>query len=399
MNASCLPLPRASGRSLHRFFGLAGVIGAFCLRSLTAEITPPPVRTGTGFSYQHDQVTRQPWSIHIARFSRSRTNFLFRTTLAADSAIGLATVSEQMAHLPRTLGRAMVAVNGDYFVRDGAYRGDPEGLLIVDGEVISAPSAKSCFWLDPSGEPHITNVISGFTVTLPGGETLPIGLNEELTDERPVLYSAAMGSSTHTGSSREFVLERDEEKNWLPLRTGGEYFARVREVRDRGDSPLGTNTVILAVPHALDRRVTGLTPGTTLRIALRTMPDLTGVRTAIGGGPALLHDGKRAAYRSEAVRHPRTALGWNKEDFFLVQVDGRQPSLSVGMTLPELSDYLLKLGCQEALNLDGGGSSTMWIDGQVMNNPCEGAERPTGTALVVLMTHDSRATRTNALPR
>lgn len=364
-----------------------------------ADTTPPPVRTGTGFSYQHDQVTKQPWSVHIARFSRARTNFLFRTTLAAEPAIGLATVSEQMARLPRTLGRPMVAVNGDYFIRDGAYRGDPEGVLIVDGEVVSAPNAKSCFWLDPAGLPHITNVVSGFAVTLPGGEIVPVGLNEELTDDRPILYSAAMGSSTHTSSGREYILDRDGDKNWLPLLMGGDYFARVREVRERGDTSLSSGTLVLAVPHTLERRLTGLSLGATLKITLRTVPDLTGVRMAIGGGPALIHDGKRAAYRSEAVRHPRTALGWNKDDFFLIQVDGRQPNLSVGMTLPELTDYLLKLGCLEALNLDGGGSSTMWIDGQVMNNPCEGAERPTGTALVVLMTHDPRSSRTNAVPR
>lgn len=70
---------------------------------------------------------------------------------------------------------------------------------------------------------------------------------------------------------------------------------------------------------------------------------------------------------------------------FLMQVDGRQPSVSVGMTLSELTRYLLDLGCTEALNLDGGGSSTLWVLGQVLNNPCERAERPTGNALVITL--------------
>ena len=378
-----------------------GLLAGLANGRLTADTNAPlpAPRLGTGFSYQHDQIPKQPWSIHIARFNRSRTNFLIRTTLAGEATIGLATVSEQIGHLPRTLGRPLAAVNGDYFVRDGAYRGDPEGLLILEGEVVSAPSPKSCFWIDPAGEPHITNVISGFTVTLPGGEALPVGLNEEPTEEKAILYSPAIGASTHTSVVREYLLERDGERNWLPLRMGGEFFARVREIRERGDSPVAAGTLVLAVPHALERRLTGVLPGATLRINLTTVPDLKGVRTAIGGGPALIHDGKRTTYRSEAVRHPRTALGWNHDDFFLVQVDGRQPSLSVGMTLPELTDYLLKLGCLEALNLDGGGSSTLWVDGQVMNNPCEGSERPTGTTLVVVLTQDGRAARTNAPPR
>jgi hypothetical protein len=68
-------------------------------------------------------------------------------------------------------------------------------------------------------------------------------------------------------------------------------------------------------------------------------------------------------------RHPRTAIGWNQDHVFLVQVDGRQSGLSVGMTFPELAKYFLKLGCRDAINLDGGGSATMWVLGQVMNSP------------------------------
>jgi exopolysaccharide biosynthesis protein len=54
------------------------------------------------------------------------------------------------------------------------------------------------------------------------------------------------------------------------------------------------------------------------------------------------------------------------------------------MSLPELAAYMLKLGCRQALNLDGGGSSTFWIHGQVMNSPCYGKERPMANALVLV---------------
>jgi exopolysaccharide biosynthesis protein len=54
------------------------------------------------------------------------------------------------------------------------------------------------------------------------------------------------------------------------------------------------------------------------------------------------------------------------------------------MTFPELAEYLVKLGCDEAMNLDGGGSSTIWAFGQVMNSPCYGHERDTANALVVI---------------
>jgi exopolysaccharide biosynthesis protein len=54
------------------------------------------------------------------------------------------------------------------------------------------------------------------------------------------------------------------------------------------------------------------------------------------------------------------------------------------MTFEELSAYLLKIGCTDAMCLDGGGSSTLWVAGQVMNNPCEGAERGAANGLAVI---------------
>ncbi len=82
-------------------------------------------------------------------------------------------------------------------------------------------------------------------------------------------------------------------------------------------------------------------------------------------------------------RHPRTAIGWSDREFFFIEVDGRQAS-SVGMTLDELASYCSKLGCREAMNLDGGGSATLWFDGEVRNNPCDGQERPIANSLVLI---------------
>jgi exopolysaccharide biosynthesis protein len=64
-------------------------------------------------------------------------------------------------------------------------------------------------------------------------------------------------------------------------------------------------------------------------------------------------------------------------------VDGRQKGVSEGMTLKELAAYLVELGCQEAMNLDGGGSATIWYDGKVRNHPCDGYEREVANSLIV----------------
>jgi exopolysaccharide biosynthesis protein len=84
-------------------------------------------------------------------------------------------------------------------------------------------------------------------------------------------------------------------------------------------------------------------------------------------------------------RHPRTAIGWRADGtLVLVVVDGRQPRISVGMTINELAHLMLDLGCVEAINLDGGGSSTMVIRNKIVNNPSDSTgERPVSDALLI----------------
>jgi exopolysaccharide biosynthesis protein len=89
-------------------------------------------------------------------------------------------------------------------------------------------------------------------------------------------------------------------------------------------------------------------------------------------------------FSSMLERHPRSAIGWNKTHFYMVQVDGRQPGLSIGMTLEELGGYMANLGCEQAMNLDGGGSATFWCKGSIRNSPCDGRERPIANALAIV---------------
>ena len=72
------------------------------------------------------------------------------------------------------------------------------------------------------------------------------------------------------------------------------------------------------------------------------------------------------------MRHPRTAVAKLKDGkFLMITVDGRQPGVSVGMNLRELAEYLHSLGATDAMNLDGGGSTTMYVDGKLVNSPSD----------------------------
>jgi len=337
-----------------------------------------------GFSYHRDDIPQGPWSVHVVKVDRSSREVELHTALGKSAGFGLAPLSDQVKALPAGIGRPLAAINGDYYRDEGVYAGDPKGLQIMRGEMVSGPCGWTCFWIDAVGNPQMTNVVSRFEVVWPSGEKMPFGLNEERTRNMAVLYTVVVGSSTHTSKGQDLILERHGTNSWLPLRAGQTYIARVKEVRENGDAPLTPSTMVLSIGPQIVSRMPPTQPGAVLQLSTATTPNLEGVTTAIGGGPAIVRDGKAIARNEINVRNPRAAVGWNRDAVYLVEVDGRQRFLSVGMTTQELSDYMIGLGCDSAMSLDGGGSATCWVYGQVMNRPSEGFERPMANSLVLV---------------
>ncbi len=118
-------------------------------------------------------------------------------------------------------------------------------------------------------------------------------------------------------------------------------------------------------------------------IEIKTNPKWENVQHIISGGPYLLKDNQifidMTAQKLQSIggRNPRTAIGYTEDnDLILVAVDGREGS-SVGLTLVELAKFMKSLGCTNAINLDGGGSTVMYVKGQIVNHP----HQPGGIAL------------------
>jgi hypothetical protein len=369
--------PANSGR-------LTGILFAFVLAgSAGAQAeTNSPARPERGLSYGHDTAIEPPRSVHVVKLDRARRNFAFGSTLGGGDVIGLNTLSDQLKALPTDWGTPVAALNADFYNDERNYVGDPRDLQIHRGELLSGPTGHACLWFDAAGNPHATNVTGQFQVTLPSGEAAAFGLNELRPHDGAVLYSAANGTATRTKGGREIVLEPVAGQPWLPLRIGQTFRARIREVRETGNTPLSRDSLVLSLGYKLAARTPSPSVGAELTLSTATLPDLAGVTTALGGGPKLVTGGKAWTWSGLQFRHPRSAIGWNRDDIFLVVVDGRQ-STSAGMTFPELAAYLVKLGCEEALNFDGGGSTTMWLLGQVVNQPSEGQERPGANSLVL----------------
>jgi len=109
----------------------------------------------------------------------------------------------------------------------------------------------------------------------------------------------------------------------------------------------------------------------------------------VAGNVLLVRDGEIVSHEKNTVRHPRTVVGLNKEAtrMVLLVVDGRKPGVALGMSYDELATEMMRLGCSEALNLDGGGSSVLAVrdsaknEFKILNEPTDGRERAVANVL------------------
>ncbi|MBP63056.1 MAG: hypothetical protein CMJ62_16170, partial [Planctomycetaceae bacterium] len=349
-----------------------------------------------GIEYRHEQHPG-PISLHIVKMELGRKELAVVTNLANGTVFGRQTVSGQAKAVRRKSGQPLVAVNGDYFEMgwsgDARYRGTLEGIHIQNGELVHGP-AHASFWVDDQGGPHLT-VGEGaqFRVTWPDGSDASFRINCSTTAAKTevgssdiVLFTPSFGASTHTKGGLELVLTAVPDSQWLPLRANLSYTGRIRSINRKGDTPIGSETMVLSVVTQVAEELPTLRAGDRVKFVTTISPKFAGVRQAIGGGPPLIQNGKRLVGEgNENNRHPRTVVGFNETELFLVVVDGRQPGLSRGMHYGELADLMDRLGCTNALNMDGGGSSTMWLDGTLVNSPSgRMGQRPVGNALMIL---------------
>lgn len=130
-------------------------------------------------------------------------------------------------------------------------------------------------------------------------------------------------------------------------------------------------------------------------LIVNTNPEWKNVKHIISGGPYLVRNSEvfvdMTAQKLGAIggRNPRSAIGYTADNnLILVAVDGREGS-SIGMTLMELASFMQSIGCTNAMNLDGGGSTVMYVNGQVVNKPQMKGGIPLSNAIVLSRTPKS----------
>lgn len=355
------------------------------------------LRLAEGVHYTHLRGATpqgEPWSVHVLE-ARRDSPVSIRAHAGEDGQ------GRMVRRLPTDLGAAGIAVvNGDYDLPEPNL-GIPDGLSVTGGRLWTTgkPGWPAMAILE-SGEPAIGYPRVRMTLSV-GGEKIEIAaLNKPfgaLWGEGLRVFTREFRDRLRTPVPMRAVVVEDLSPA-LPLRLDSTVRGRIRRVVSSEDVSVPERALVVAEP-AGSERLAALARGQRVQIEIRAeINGRAGLREAIGGYPIVVRDGRAGVEDSPGEylrrRHPRTASCFNETSVLFTVVDGRQPELSVGMTLEELGELMAELGCEIALNTDGGGSSVMAVrpprggaDGgrmEIVNSPSDGQERGRGNAWVVV---------------
>jgi hypothetical protein len=371
---------------------------------------------GSVFTAEDGESTSGPWVVHVLSVDPSVYRGRIAPTLANDVVVD----REKLSSLSARKG-ALAGVNGGYFVigeADGT-PGDLAGSSILGGRVVSEAVDGRTDLVLGRGAPSITAlsdlqsiVASDGATRVLDGENRKPGLiracggtggdsptelplhDVTCTDPSELIRSTPIfGGETEGGDGTEVLLDATGTVTALREPRGGPIPFDGSVLAGSGDGADWLRAH--AVPGS---RVTVTTNVSTERGPLRLAPGL-GV---VNGGPRMLRDGRPDItaeaegfdhpgdpgfyYAFALRRNPRTLAGVTQDGrLLLVAVDGRAPGYSAGLDFEEEAAVMHALAARDAVNLDGGGSTTMTIRGTVVTRPSDPTgERPIGDAILLL---------------
>ena len=371
----------------------------------TSPQNPDLVRTDLfGDLHPGVHVYRYDWHeegcvLYVAELDRSYTELHLEVAIAQDQVLGKETVrSIASRRSQRGDRRVLVAINGGFGVLGDmkGYGGTLENLHIQAGELMTQPASdkEACFGVTSDGECLIGPVEIEATVTV-GTYSFPLEcINQRFLDGcQSILYTPRMGPSTHTNRKRAYEIILTELK--LPITGRYESGFVIDRFGRGGNSSIPKDGAVISLRSRIDAKLEAqLGEGKMGKLEIRFKPAIWN-RTiqAIGGRIRLVKRGRvneiLETHHRKQKKHtpgkrqrdlalsyePRTALGYNAQKLILVVADGRRTGYSTGLSLYRLAGFFTELGAAEAINLDGGSSSTFVVDGKVVNRPSGQRER------------------------
>jgi hypothetical protein len=367
-----------------RFPLIACLLAAACAAPASAQ---PDQLLMPGVTYaRHVEFTLHgPVVVHVIQAPRPTGLYSLEPVMARGTVRG----KERLTAMERRLAphATVAAVNGDLFAASGR----PQGLFLQGGVMQTQPlGSRSSLGIDSGGTLSVDRIPFIGDWRGLGPRRGLSALNDLAGPNGTVLFTPSWGGNTPAaGDAVEAVLSP------FPAATpNANLTANVTQVLRGGNHAVPPGSAILyARGNAATRLAAEAAVGSPLTLRMILPSPFSNASAGIGGGPLLVKNGRPVFRSNESFapswlipRTARTAVGQRADGgILLVVVDGGRPGSSVGMTNFELAQKMAGLGALTAMGLDGGTSSTMGFDGQLLNKPTQG-EKQIADALALLYT-------------
>ena len=270
--------------------------------------------------------------------------------------------------------------------------GNPAGNLKIKNRFISTSNPTrtkrgTICWSQDGKKAEIIRLKIKFELKI-GGKEFPVNrINYDRKHFKAVLYTPDFNEKTMTNSDGTEIIIKEGKVEKI--------------IQNQGNSLIPKDGFAYSVSNSLELDLNKIKLYDEVEITYRYLLDtdqekedeIKQFANMVEGAPVLILNNQKIdlSKNKENViesfinnKHPRTAVGIKPNgNWIFVVVDGRQPELSVGMNLHELANFIEKLGCEKALNLDGGGSSHIFVNGKIKNSPSDVKERPISNAFLI----------------
>lgn len=353
------------------------------------DVRKEELAPGASYNWFAMDSGRGKQKIHFVEFDPAQTNLELQAGTKDGYVYGMKTVTEMAAFADKAGNRVIAGINADFFDISGNATGVPNGIFMNEGRILNSASASYAFGIKEDGTTVYGKLALSKSVTINGVTTELTHINRFRALNQLVLYTTDYNPTTKTSNEGDELLLQIKEGD---VRSGSTMLFEVLAVaHNQGNAPIGEGQAVLSASGTAQSVLAGVQVGDELSASFALDPLWQDVKVAVGGQGPLIKDGVVQTGVGPAGVHPRTAIGTKADgSIVMFEIDGRSPGFSEGVETEELAQILADIGVVDAMNLDGGGSSTLIAKlpgsskAEMLNRGSDGAERKTGNGLLLV---------------
>lgn len=355
-----------------------------------------PHLVGPGVTAAKFDIQALPLKVSVTEMDLTNPYIVMETCLGGEKSVACETPVNMAIRNTRPGHEVVAAVNGDFFMTSPTNEvGLPLSGQVRDGELVLSSHNRACLVLDEGKHPYMDRLTFTGQVTS-GSTSFPLNLvnrmryaYENIAANQSILFTHSYGPVTYDGStSGKMIVLKPAGEPFRWAANGAEQCVIEAIVDAQGSMAIPDGKAILWLKGTYANYAESLHEGdpmtVSFKLTLNNGPQDIQMDQLIGGSNHIIMQNGQFM-EDWAERHPRTAIGFNADStrLYFVVVDGRHLT-STGVTLREMMGIFEALGAVNAVNLDGGGSSCMVVNDEVINHPSDGSVRAVGNGCLLV---------------